>query len=70
MEFSRQEYWNGLPFPSPVDLHDPGIQPGSPVLQADSLLSEPTGKPFIPQWLSPKRLTPRVRILRFYPEAT
>ena len=37
----RQEYWGGLPFPSPGDLPDPGIEPGSPVLQADSLPSEP-----------------------------
>ena len=37
MGFSRQEYWSGLPFPSPGDLPDPGIQPGSPALQADSL---------------------------------
>ena len=37
MEFSRQDYWNGLPFPSPGDLPDPGIEPGSPALQADSL---------------------------------
>ena len=42
MEFSRQEYWNGLPFPSPGDLPDPGIEPGSPALQIDSLLSEPS----------------------------
>ena len=49
MEYSRQAYWNGLPFPSPVDLHYAGIQPGFPVLQADSLLSEPLGKPFLPQ---------------------
>ena len=41
MEFSRQEYWNGLPFPSPGDLPDPGIEPGSPALQANALLSEP-----------------------------
>ena len=41
MEFSRREYWNGLPFPSPGDLPDPGIEHGSPALQADSLLSEP-----------------------------
>ena len=41
MEFSRQEYWSGLPFPSPGDLPDPGIEPGSPSLQADALLSEP-----------------------------
>ena len=37
MEFSRQDYWSGLPFPSPGDLPDPGIEPGSPALQADSL---------------------------------
>ena len=41
MEFSRQEYWNGLPFPSPEDLSDPGIEPRSPALQADSLPSKP-----------------------------
>ena len=40
MGFSRQEYWSGLPFHSPEDLPDPGIEPGSPVLQADSLLTE------------------------------
>ena len=40
MEFSRQEYWNGLLFPSPGDLPDPGIEPGSPALQAGSLPSE------------------------------
>ena len=45
MEFSRQEYWSGLPFPSPGDFPDPGIEPGSPELQADSLPSEPPGKP-------------------------
>ena len=45
MEFSRQEYWSGLPFPSPGDLPDPGIKPGSPALQADALPSEPPGKP-------------------------
>ena len=45
MGFSRQEYWNGLPFPSPGDLPDPGIEPMSPVLQADALTSEPPGKP-------------------------
>ena len=38
--FSRQEYWSGLPFPSPGDLSDPGIKPGSPELQADSLPTE------------------------------
>ena len=45
MGFSRQEYWSGLPFPSPGDLPDSGIEPGSPTLQADALTSEPPGKP-------------------------
>ena len=45
MELSRQEYWSGLPFPSPGDLPHPGIEPGPPALQADSLLSELPGKP-------------------------
>ena len=43
LEFSRQEYWSGLPFPSPGDLHDPGIEPRSPALQVDALPSEPPG---------------------------
>ena len=47
MEFSRQKYWRGQPFPSPGDLSYPGITPGSPSLQADSLPSEPQGKPLI-----------------------
>ena len=41
MGFSRQEYWSGLPFPSPGDLPDPGIEPGFPALEADALTSEP-----------------------------
>ena len=45
MGFSRQESWSGLPFLSPGDLPDPGIEPGSPALQADALPSEPPGKP-------------------------
>ena len=45
MEFSRQEYWSGLPFPSPGDLPDLGIKPRYPALQADSLLTELQGKP-------------------------
>ena len=45
MEFSRQEYWSGLPFPSPADLHNLGIETPSPALQADSLASEAPGKP-------------------------
>ena len=43
--FSRQEHWSGLPFPSPGDLPEPGIKPGSPALQADALPSELPGKP-------------------------
>ena len=45
MGFSSQEYWSGLLFPSPGDLPDPGIEPRSPALQADSFLTEPRGKP-------------------------
>ena len=45
MGFSRQEYWSGLPFPSPGDLPNPGIETGSSALQADTLTSEPPGKP-------------------------
>ena len=44
MGFSRQEYWSGLPFPSPGDLPDPGIKLRSPAFQADALTSEPPGK--------------------------
>ena len=44
MGFSRQNYWSGLPFPPPGDLSDPGIEPGSPAMQADSLPSEPPKK--------------------------
>ena len=45
MEFSRTEYWSGNPISSPVDLPDPGIELGSPALQADSLPTELSGKP-------------------------
>ena len=44
MGFFRQEYWSGLPFPSPGDLPNPGIEPRLPILQADSLVSKPLGK--------------------------
>ena len=47
MELSRQEYWSGWPFPSSGNLLNPGIELGSPTLQADPLLSEPLGKPII-----------------------
>ena len=46
MDFSRQKYWSGLPFPTPGDLADPGIEPRFPTLQVDSLPSEPPGKLF------------------------
>ena len=46
MGFSRQEYWSSLPFPSPEDLPNPGIEPWSPPLQADSLPFELQGNPF------------------------
>ena len=45
VEFSRQEYWSGLPFPSPGDLPNPGTEPRSLTLQADALPSEPPGNP-------------------------
>ena len=45
LEFSRQEYWSGLPFLPPGDLPNPGIEPKSPALQVDSILSESPGKP-------------------------
>ena len=45
VEFSRQEHWNGQPFPSPGNLPNPGIKPRSPKVQADSLSAEPPGKP-------------------------
>ena len=47
MEFSRQEYWSEVPLPPLGDLPNPGIEPGSPALQADSLSSEPPGKPWV-----------------------
>ena len=47
MGFSKQEYWSGLPFPSPGDLPDSGIEPGSPTFQADALTSAAPGKLFI-----------------------
>ena len=45
MEFPRQEYWNGLPFPSPGNLPNTEIKPRAPALQVDSLPAEPQGKP-------------------------
>ena len=54
-EFSRPEYWSGWPFPSPGDLPNPGIKPRSPTLQADSLLSEPLGKPDVRKGLNNRK---------------
>ena len=48
MGFSKQEYWSGLPFPSPGDLPDPGIEPRSPALEADVLTSEPIQNEYTP----------------------
>ena len=55
MDFSRQEYWHGLPFPFLGDPPDPGIKARFPTLQADSSLSEPPGKPFKCQCFSLKQ---------------
>ena len=49
--FPRHEHWSGLPFPPPGDLPDPGIEPRFPTLQADSLPSEPQGKPLFRRFL-------------------
>ena len=57
MGFPRQEYWSGLSFPSPGDLLNPGIKPGSPALQVDSLPSEPPGKPQINECVNPNGIT-------------
>ena len=54
MGFSRQEYWNGLPFPSSGDLSNPAIKSVSPALQADSLPSEPPRKPPLGDWPKPQ----------------
>ena len=56
MEFSKQEYWSGLPFSSPGDFPNLGIELRFPALQADSLLSEPSGKPIGYPKPSPKSL--------------
>ena len=64
MGFSRQEYWNGSPFPSSGDLLNPGIKPRSPALQADALASEPPGKPAPPTIRQNKQTKKRVAVLR------
>ena len=82
MDFPRQGYWIGLPFPSPGDLPNSGIEPTSPALQADSLLTEPPGKPYperIPKSISLFYLVPSSPLLTkfqlclssvFLPEST
>ena len=62
MDFSRQEYWSGFPFPSPGYLPDPGIKPRSPALQANSLLSEAPGKPQVAMSKASKLINSRGRI--------
>ena len=66
MEFSRQEYWSGLPFPSPGDLPNPGIESGSSTLQVDALPSEPPGKPTINSQTKNKRLLLLQAIMRMW----
>ena len=64
MEFSSQEYWRGYPFLSPEDLPDPGIKPRTPALQADSLPSEPPGKPLMLHKVDPnEHLTLLVQLI-------
>ena len=58
IEFSRQEYWSGLPFPSPRNLPKPEMKPGSPALQADALPSKPPGKPVTSDSVRPHRRQP------------
>ena len=58
MRFSRQEYWSGLPLPSPGDLPEQGIGPRSPALQTDSLLTEQPGKPKVLREKDDLKLTP------------
>ena len=68
MGFSRQEYWSGLPFPSPGDLPDPGIEPESPVLRADALPSEPPGKHYyLTHYYPPNTIFGMGLLLYFYP---
>ena len=65
MEFSGQEYWSGLPFPSPEDLLNPGIESWSPALQMDSLPVKPPWKPYVMCYLTAikKKNTKHLRAL-------
>ena len=64
MGFSKQGYWSGLPFLSPEDLPDPGIEPRSPILQADALLSEPPGKPVCHKAYAQLKLLDQLKLLQ------
>ena len=64
MGFSGQVYWSGLPFSPPVDLPNPGIKPGSPELQRDTLPSEPPGKIFLEAILTDSNCTLKVIVVR------
>ena len=64
MEFSRQEYWSGQPFPSPGDLPNPGIEPRSRALQADSLPAESQGG-HTPQYMTDEVMLPHIRLCAF-----
>ena len=70
MQFSRPEYWSGKPFPSPGDLPNPGIEPRSPTLQEDSLLSKLQGKPILKEMGILDHLTYLLRNLYAGQEAT
>ena len=63
IEFSRQGYWSGSPFPSPGDLPNPGTEPESPALQADFLPAEPPGKPHGYIWTYVLHVYAQVRII-------
>ena len=64
MGFSRQEYWSEFLFPSPGDLPNPGIKPGSPTLQADASSSEPPGKPINSYYISLKKKNGSILIIK------
>ena len=68
MGFSRQEYWSGLPFPSPGDLPNPGIEPRSPTLQADALTSATLGKPLVISHVWPSFHLPSGHLCVFFRE--
>ena len=70
MEFSRQEYWSGLPFPSPGDLPNPGIEPGSPSSWADASPSEPPGKTLVSSSKPPRELSQPFLQVRTWGEDT